>query len=138
MDQVDNLNHKSTKAKVEDKTEATMTDAIIISEVIRTDIDQIVETGDSIGKTEADPGIHKIIGEEILEVMQGHIKILKEKTVEDSIEIITEMKVMAEVEIGIGLEKSHFLETLVVIETIGVQATVGPGQDQGQVQIETG
>ena len=28
-------------------------------------LDQIEETGDSIGKTEADPGMHKIIGEEI-------------------------------------------------------------------------
>ena len=99
---------------------------------------QIVETGDSIGKTEADPGMHKIIREEILEVMWGCIKILKDKTVEESIEIITEMKVMAEVEIGTGLEKGHFIETLLVIETTAVQATVGPGQDQGQVQIETG
>ena len=49
----------------------------------------------------------------------------------------TEMKVIAEVEIGTGLEKGHFLETLVMIETIGVQAIVGPGQGQGQVQIET-
>ena len=70
--------------------------------------------------------------------MQGHIKILEDKTVEESIEIATEMKVMAEVEIGTGLEKGHFLKTLVVIETIGVQAPVGTGQDQGQVQIETG
>ena len=59
---------------------------------------------------------------------------MKDKTVEESIEIITEMKVMAEVEIGTGLEKGCFLETLEVIEIIGVQATVGPGQDQGQVQ----
>ena len=63
---------------------------------------------------------------------------MKNKTVEESTEIITEMKVMAEVEIGTGQEKGHFLETLVVIETIGVQATVGPGEDQGQVQMETG
>ena len=77
--------------------------------------------------------MHKIVGEEILEVMQECIKILKDKTVEDSTEIIAEMKVMAEVEIGTGLEKGHFLETLVVIDTIGVQATVGPGQDQEQV-----
>ena len=62
---IENLNHKSTKAKVEDKTKATMTDAIMISEVIRIDIDQIVETGDNINKTEADPGMNKIIGEEI-------------------------------------------------------------------------
>ena len=48
------------------------------------------------------------------------------------------MKVMVEVEIGTGLEKGHFLETLVAIEAIGVQAKVGPDQDQGQVQTETG
>ena len=34
----------------------------MMSEVIRIDIDQIVETGDGIGKTEADPGMNKIIG----------------------------------------------------------------------------
>ena len=44
---------------------------------------------------------------------------------------------MAEEEIGTGLEKDHFLETLVTEETIGVQVIVGPDQDQGQVQIET-
>ena len=38
---------------------------------------------------------------------------MKDKTVEESIEITTEMKVMAEVEIGTGLEKGHFQETLV-------------------------
>ena len=47
MDQVDNSNHKSTKAKVEDRIEVTMTDTIMTSKVIRIDIDQIVETGDS-------------------------------------------------------------------------------------------
>ena len=101
--------------------------------VIRIDIGQIVKTGDSIGKMEVDLGMNKIIGEENLEVMQGHIKTLKGKAVEESIGIITEMKVMAEVEIGTGLEKGHFLETLAVTETIGAQAIVGPDQDQGQV-----
>ena len=61
---------------------------------------------------------------------------MKDKTVEESIEINTEMKVIAEEEIGTGLGKGHFPETLVAIETIGVQATVGPGQDQEQVQID--
>ena len=46
-----------------------MTDIIMTSEVIRIDRDQIVQIGDSIGKTEADQGMHKIIGEDILEVM---------------------------------------------------------------------
>ena len=69
--------------------------------------------------------------------MQGHIKIMKDKTVEKSTEIITEMKVITEVEIGTGLEKDHFLETSVMIETIIVQAIVGPDQDEGQVQMAT-
>ena len=138
MDQVDNLNHKSTKAKVEDRIEVTMTYTIMTSDVITIVMDQIVEIGNSIGKTEADQGIHKIIGEEIFEEMQGCIKTLKDKTVEESTEIITEMIVMAEIETGTGLEKGHFLETLVAIETKGIQATVGPSQDQGQVPIETG
>ena len=47
---------------------------------------------------------------------------------EESIEIITEMKVMTEAEMGTGLGKGNFPETLVAIE-IGVQAIVGPGQD---------
>ena len=47
------------------------------------------------------------------------------------------MKVMAEVGIGTGLGKDHFLETLVTEEMMGVQVMVGPDQDQGQVQIET-
>ena len=53
---------------------------------------------------------------------------MKDKTVEESIEIITEMKV----EIGTGLEKRHFLVTLVATEIIGVQTIVSPDQDQGQ------
>ena len=51
-----------------------MTDAIMISEVIRIDMDHIVETEDSRGKTEADPGMHKIIEVEISGVMQEGIK----------------------------------------------------------------
>ena len=104
----------------------------MIDEVIRIDIGLIVKTGDGIGKIEVDLGIKKIIGEDILEVMSEWIKHLKDKAVGES----TEMKVMVEVEIGTDLEKGHFLETLVAIETIGVQAVVGPYLDQGQGQIE--
>ena len=92
-----------------------------------------METGDSISKTEADPGMNKIIGEEMLEVIQGCSTASKDKTIEESIEISTEMKVMAEIEVGTDLEKGHFLETLVAIETTGIQATLGLGQDQGQL-----
>ena len=59
---------------------------------------------------------------------------MTDKIAEENIKIITEMKVMTEA--GTDLEKGHFPETLVAIE-IGVQATVGPGQDQEQIQIET-
>ena len=97
-----------------------------------------MKTGDSIDKIEVDLGMNKITGEKILEVMWGWTKTLKDKTVEESIEIITEMKVMAEVEIGTGLGKGHFLETLVAIETIGILAIVGSDQYQGQVWIEIG
>ena len=68
--------------------------------------------------------MNKII-EVISEAMQG---ILTDKIAEESIETIKEMKVVAETEIGTGLEKGHFPETLVAIE-IGVQAIVGPGLD---------
>ena len=109
-----------------------MTDAIMISEVIRINIDQIVKIGHSIDRPEVDLGMNKIIGEVISEVTQG---ILTDKIAEESIEIITGMKVMTEA--GTGVEKGHFPTTLVAIE-IGAQATVGPGQDQRQEQIETG
>ena len=57
-----------------------------------------------------------------------------DRIVEESIETIIEMKVM--IEVGTGLEKGHFPEAIITIE-IGVQAIVGPGQDQEQVLIET-
>ena len=42
-----------------------MTDAIMISEVIRINTAEIVETGDSIDRTEVGLGMNKIIGEVI-------------------------------------------------------------------------
>ena len=68
MEQVDNLNHKFTKVEAEDKIEVTMTDAIMISGAIRTDIGQTVETEDSVDRTEVGLDINKIIGEVISEV----------------------------------------------------------------------
>ena len=40
------------------------------------------------------------------------------------------------IEAGTGLEKGHFPETITTIE-IGVQAIVGPDQDQEQAKIKT-
>ena len=126
MDQVHNFNPKSTKAGEKNKIEVVMIDTVMISEIIKIDIGQIVEARDSIDKVEVDQGMNKTIEEKILEVMQENIKILKDKIVGESTEIITEMKVIAEVEIGAVLEKDHFLETLVTKEMIGVQVIVGP------------
>ena len=80
-----------------------------------------LDSGDrnSIGKIEVDQGMNKVIEEEMLKVMQDVIKILKDKIVQESTEIIIEMTVMAEIEIGTGLEKDHFLETSVTEEMIG-------------------
>ena len=112
MEQIDSLNHKSTKVEAEDKTKLTMTDAIMIGEAIRTDIGQIVETEDSIDKIEVGLGMNKIIGEEISEETWGA---LTDRIAEESTEIITEMKVM--IEAGIDLEKGHFPEAIAAIET---------------------
>ena len=131
MDQINNLNPKSIKARKEVRTEGSMIDVVMIREFIKIVIGQIVETAANTIKKEADQGMNKIIEEEILELRSEHIKISKDKRVEESTNIIIEVKVIAEVEIGTCLGKDHFLETLVMIETIGVQAIVGPGQDQG-------
>ena len=114
-----------------------MIDAVMISKIIKIDTGQIVETGDSMDKIEVDQGMNKIKEEEILGVMQECIKILEDKIVEESTEVIVEMKVMAEIGIGTGLEKDHFLETSEMEETIGVHVIAGPDQDQGQVQTKT-
>ena len=113
------------------KNELTMTDAIMISEAIRTDIGQIVKTEDIIDKIEVGLGMNKIIKEEISEETRGA---LTNRIAEESKEIITQMKVM--IKVGTGLEKSCFPEAITTIE-IEVQPIVGPGQDQEQVCIET-
>ena len=58
---------------------------------------------------------------------------MKDKVAQESIEIITGMKVMTKA--GTGLEKGNFPEAITTLE-IGVQAIVGPGQDHKSVQIE--
>ena len=90
-----------------------------------------METEDNIDRTEVGLGMNKIIGEVISEVTW---QTLTDKIAEENMEVITGMKVMTEV--GTGLKKGHLPETIVAIE-IGVQAIVGPGQDQEPVLIET-
>ena len=55
------------------------------------------------------------------------------QTAEDSIEVII-IEVVAMIEVGIGLEKGHFPETMTAIE-LGLQAIGGQGQDLEQVQM---
>ena len=95
-----------------------------------------METEDSIDKIEVDQDMDKIIEVKILKLMQEHIKILKDRVVEESTGITIEMKVIVEIRIGTCLEKDHSLEILIIEEMIGVKVTVGPDQDQQQVQIE--
>ena len=44
------------------------------------------------------------------------IKILEDKTVEENTEVIIEMKVIAEKEVGVGLGKDHFQGITIIIE----------------------
>ena len=84
-----------------------MTDAIMISKAIKTDIGHIVEAEDNIDRAEVGLGMNKII-EVISEVTQG---ILIDKIAEKCIEVITGMNVRTEA--GTGLEKGHFPEAIV-------------------------
>ena len=71
----------------------------------------------------------KVIGEIIIGKIQ---EIMEDKAVEESIEVII-IEVITMVEVGIGLEKGHFPETMTIIE-IEVQAIVDQGLDLELVQ----
>ena len=95
--------------------------------------DQIVGIEDSSGKTEVDPDLSKVI--------EGVVsKIVPEDTVdkiaEESIGIIV-IEMISITEAGIGLEKDHFQEIMVLIE-LEVQAIVDQGQDPELVPIGIG
>ena len=57
---------------------------------------------------------------------------MADRTVEESIETVIEMTVMTEA--GSGPEKGHFFRNMATMQETEVQAVVGPGQDQEQVQ----
>ena len=61
-----------------------------------------------------DKDIGMTLGEEILEVMQEHIKILKDRIVGENIEEIIGMQIIAEKEVGVGLGKDHFQAILMI------------------------
>ena len=106
----DNSNPRYIKAKVEVRTEAIAKQIIKIG--IGQTTDQTLEIEDSSGKTEVDIDLNRVI-EEVL------FKIIHEDTVDKIVEeskgiIVIEM--MATTEAGIGLEKDHFQEIMVVTE----------------------
>ena len=126
MEQVKSSNHKIIKIEAEVRAEIT------IREAIRTGINQIVVIEDNTDKIEVGLDMNRITGEETSEGTWGA---LTDRIVEESIGTITEMTVM--IEAGTGLEKGSFPEAITTIET-GIQAIVGPGQNQEWVQIERG
>ena len=65
--------------------------------------------------------MNKIIGEEILEAMSDHIKILEDRIVEENTAVIIGIKIIAEKEVGVGLKKDHFQEILIIEGTIEAQ-----------------
>ena len=99
-----------------------MIHVIITEEIIKIDIDQIAETGEFSleDKVEVDQGMNRIIGmiigEEILEVMQECITILKDRKEEEN-EEFTGTRIIIEKEVGVGLEKDHFQGMLILEET---------------------
>ena len=120
MEHIDNSNLRYIKAKEWDRVEIFIIDVIMISEVIKICIDQILEIGEFnlVDKVEVNQGISKIIGmitgEEILEVTWECIKILEDRIVEENIEEITGTKIIVEKEVGVCLEKDHFQGILII------------------------
>ena len=101
---------------------------LITREVIKTEvIGQTVETEDSMKIIGLDKAIETII-------FEGKPEDMEDKIVEENIEMIG---VMIIIEAGIGQEKGHLQEMMVVIG-IEVPVTVDQGQDLelGQIEIE--
>ena len=125
------LNSRYIKAKIEVRIEA------IVKEIIRIGIgqttDQTVGIEDSSGKIEVDTDLSKVIEEVVFEIIPEDTV---DQIVEESIGIIV-IEMMATTEAGIGLEKDHFQEIMVVTE-LEVQTIVDGGQDPKLVPIGIG
>ena len=105
--------------------------------IIKINIDQIVEIGEFslTGKAEVNQDMNRIIEEETLEAIQGHIRIMEDRLAEENTEVIIGMIVTVEREVGVDLKKGHFQEIIAVIMEgmIEMQAIVDQDQDQEQV-----
>ena len=131
MEEQDNLYPRYIKTKVEVKIGAMAKEIFKIG--IGQTTDQTVGIEDSSGKIKVDTDSSKVI-EEI------NFRIIPEDTVdritEESIGIIM-IEMIAITEVGIGLEKDHFQEIMVLTE-LGVQAKVDQDQDPELVPIGIG
>ena len=122
MEGSDNLNPRYIKAEAEVRRE------VIVREIIRIGtgqiIDQTVGIEDNSDKIKTDPGLSKVIEGVVSEIIPEDTV---DKVAEGSIGIIV-IEMMAITEAGVGLEKDHFQDIMVVIE-LEVQAIVDQGQD---------
>ena len=130
MVEQDNLNLRCIKIEVDVKIGA------IIKESTRVDIGQTRDKPagieDSLGKTEVDTDLSKVIEEIISEIPEDTM----DKIAEKSIGIIV-IGMMAITEAGISLEKDHFQEIMAILE-LKVQVIVDRGQDPELVSIGIG
>ena len=76
-------------------------------------IDQVAEIEDNSDKAEVETDLSKVTGEIIGKIQE----IMEDKTAEESIKVII-IEVVAMIEVGIGLEKGHFSETMTTIEIV--------------------
>ena len=120
MGLIDNSNLRVYQSKGREQSRIFMSHIIMIEEIVKIGIDQTVEIGELnlLDKVEVDQSMNKIIGAEILEAMQDDIKILEGRIVEENIEVIIGMKTITEKEVGVGLEKDHFQEIIIIEGTI--------------------
>ena len=101
---------------------------LITRKVIRTEvIGQTVETEDSMEIIGLDKAIETII-------FKGTLENMEDKIVEENLEMIG---VMIIIEAGIGQEKGHLQEIIVIIG-IEIPVTVHQGQDLELEQVEIG
>ena len=101
MGLVGNANFRFITTEEGDKAEIFMIHIILIEEIIKIGIDQIVRIGEFnlVDKVEVDHGMNKVIGKEILEIIWECTKILEHRIVEEKIEEIIGMKwVILEIE----------------------------------------
>ena len=94
-----------------------MTHTTMTGGTIKISIDQIVGIVEFnlTGKEEVIQDMNKIIEEETLEAIQGHIRILEDRIAGENIEVIIGMIVTVEKGIAVDLEKGHFQEIIAVI-----------------------